>query len=127
MTVALAFLLSLPVPLPEVSPDDLSRFPGFSYAEWADGRAGEYRDAVIASVEGLGFACQREAEWDRIARVCRVAEAWHHLEWAWRDSQYSDYGTLTWHLGELRSLIGPAAYYAGRMPPPLPPPVRRID
>lgn len=105
----LALALSSPA-LPPVTAADLEKFPSREVA-WAG-----YEFAVehVRWVEGRSPCWERldAWEWRTEARQCHMA--WDLLADSW--GRIPQAMSLS-HLERLRCLLGPEAYYAGRMPP----------
>jgi hypothetical protein len=126
MMAALALSLCLPLlDQADVSAADLFRFPSKDYADWAWDRNREYRREVVEWAATLPFAPQREEAAGRLADLDARYRCWAELYYASYFSQWGEENAEP-HLRELRRLIGPLNYAAGRMPDPIPP-GRRID
>lgn len=104
-----------PAALPTVTTEDVSRFGDAILAIQHDASAGAI-EKYIAQLESMSWAmngCRPEYE-QEVNRLRWTARCWDRLEMAYYG--YPDAARAK-ALDELRRLIGPQMFYAGRMPP----------
>lgn len=126
MCVAAMFVWGL-LALPPVSPADLGAFPPFGVVRpvWRDVAkpAYEYHRGVRDASAGSVVTCPAEAAARRAGWAAAEYRywCWHWCDDAWHYRETAPAMTLR-ALENLRAMLGAEAYYAGRMPDPLPPP-----
>lgn len=117
MCSLLCLLAAALAPLTDERPPeaDLSRFPALSVVWQELGSNRLYREHLESRLP-----VERHRAWlicAALAETDRLYDVWDALRWA---HLYGHAGTRRDMLGRLRELLGPCAYYAGRMPPACP-------
>ncbi len=102
--------IALSLGVPDVVPEDLTRFPPPEVVQEALDFNLAYREALFARMDLLSH---------RREELSREADEAYRLWWLWDCLRCAHGGSLFWQQ-ELRRLLGEADYHQGRMPPAVP-------
>lgn len=97
--------------LPEVTSDDITRFPN---AECTKENL-EFAEAHLLFLREAGHEALRTDHWKEAVEFTRT---WSHLHYAHENAIHNPF--LNHDMICLREILGPARYYRGEMPPAVP-------
>lgn len=134
-SLMLAAALCGPAPAPELPPvslDDLTRFPSYELASFANVFAAAHVERLKKRWPGIGFIDRENIEAE--IEASKACQGVWELLWSahghangrlsdrpwWIEGHWSAQEYALYQLERLRHALGPANYYQGWMPPPVP-------